>query len=61
MRRHLASLRSICETFGDKPAYCVCGQLAYNTLYHFSGTEYETLSKEKQLVEWRGMTVQKEQ
>ena len=57
MRRHLASLRSICETFGGKPAYCVCGQKASNAV-HFSSKEYNTLVQDKgRLVEWRGMTV----
>lgn len=55
--RHVAILRSICETFGGKPAYCVCGLKASDPI-HFSRKEYNDLSKRKRLTEWRGLTVE---
>lgn len=56
--RHLAILRSICETFGGKPAYCVCGKKADSVIL-FSSEEYDKLAKANKLTEWRGMTIEK--
>jgi len=57
VRKHLASLRSICETLGGKPAYCVCGKQVEDGAVHFTTRQYNRLAKLKRLVEWRGMTV----
>ena len=58
MPRHLAILRSICETLGGKPAYCQCGKQVSDKI-HFSSAELNTLEAEKKLIQWRGLTVDK--
>jgi hypothetical protein len=56
VRRHLAILRSICETFGGKPAYCCCG-LKADAPVHFTDQEYKQLAKENRLIDKNNMTV----
>lgn len=47
--RHVASLRSICETFGGKDPYCTCGKV-YNDPIHFTRKEIDKLSIEAKMV-----------
>lgn len=62
--RHLAMLRSICETLPGvngvcKPAYCTCGKPCADPI-HFTTKEYNKLRKLGVLTTWRGLTVDQE-
>lgn len=59
MPRHLAMLRSICETLGGKPGHCICGK-RIDDKEHFSTGEYDHLSRSMKLTTWRGLQVNKE-
>ncbi len=56
--RHLAILRSLCETLDGGPGYCQCGR-STNSDMHFTSEEYDQLQADGQLVQWRGLTVAK--
>lgn len=49
--RHVASLRSICETLGKnwgETAHCICGRLVLDPI-HFKNAEFEGLTPEGKL------------
>jgi hypothetical protein len=60
MKRHLAMLRSICETLNGGRAHCACGKPVSDDI-HFKSKEYNALSKDKKLTEWRGMIIKKDE
>lgn len=50
MKRHIARLRSICETLGedfDTSAHCTCGKLCVDTTIHLTTEEVERMCIEK--------------